>query len=434
MSWGVLEKEFLMMQNEQTIFIERRKKLAIAMQKSHQGSNQGIVLVTASFEEERRRFRQNSYFYYLFGITEPAAVGVITFDGQATVYLPDFGGARSQWVDENITLMSDPECYGLQRIKPLGEVQRGYSGVPVFVPTAYKNLIDDVRAITVNSGVIAKVCGDTASEIVLQNLFQFLEQSVGGKQFYSANTEVDSLRRVKSEYEIDLIRKAIDITSAAHTAVTKILRSGVLECALQAEIEAEFMRHGALIPAFPSIVGGGVKTTVLHYVDNNRVLNDGDLVVVDIGAEHQYYAADLTRTYPVNASYTSRQREVYELVLEAQAYAARLARPGMFLRNMAAKEQSLHWLVVEFFRQRGVEKYFPHGLGHYMGLDVHDVGTYMEQLQVGDVFTIEPGLYLRDEALGVRIEDDYLVTPEGVECLSSKLPKNVQEIEALMRR
>lgn len=417
-----------------SIFIERRKKLAAAMQKMHEGERQGVIVVAASFEEERRRFRQNSYFHYLFGITEPAAVGVITFDGQATVYVPDFGGARSQWVDENITLMSDPEKFGLQKIKPLGQVQRGYSGFPVFVSDAYQNLIDDVRIIASSRGVVAKVCGETASEIVLQNLFQFLEQSVGSKQFDNANAEVDSLRRVKSDYEIALIRKAIAITTAAHDAVAKILRPGMLECALQAEIEAVFMRHGALIPAFPSIVGGGVKTTVLHYVDNNRVLSQGDLVVVDIGAEHEYYAADLTRTYPVSGRYTSRQREVYDLVLEAQAYAAGFARPGMFLRNMAAKEQSLHWLVVEFFKQRGLEKFFPHGLGHYMGLDVHDVGTYAQQLQVGDVFTIEPGLYLRDEALGVRIEDDYLVTPMGVECLSTKLPKNAEEIEALMAR
>ena len=421
-----------MTQNEQSIFVERRQKLAAAVRKAHAGCEQGAIVIAASFEEERRRFRQNSYFYYLFGITEPAAVGVIPLTGQATVYLPDFGGARGQWVDENITLMSDPDAFGLQEIKPLGEVQRGYAGMPVFTASAYKNLIDDVCAVVASEGVMAKVCGDTASEIVLQNLFQFLEQAVGGAVFYNANTIVDSLRRIKIKQEIDLIRQAIAITTAAHRAVTKLLRPGMLECALQAEIEAEFMRHGALIPAFPSIVGGGVKSTVLHYVDNNRELRAGDLVVVDIGAEHQYYAADLTRTYPVSGRYTPRQREVYDLVLEAQAYAASVAKPGMFLRNAAAKEQSLHWLVVEFFKQRGLEKFFPHGLGHYMGLDVHDVGSYAEPLQVGDVFTIEPGLYLRDEELGVRIEDDYLVTATGAECLSAELPKKAEKIEALI--
>lgn len=419
-----------MTHNDSALFVERRQKLAAAVRKAHGGGEQGAVVIAASFEEERRRFRQNSYFYYLFGITEPAAVGIISLTGEACVYLPDFGGARGQWVDENITLMSDPEIFGLQEIKPLGEPQRGYAGMPIFTAAAYKNLIDDLRAVSFVGGVVAKVCGDTASEIVLQNLLQFIEQSVGGGIFYDANTMVDSLRRIKSKHEIDLIRRAIAITTAAHRAVTQVLRPGILECALQAEIEAEFMRHGALIPAFPSIVGGGVKSTVLHYVDNNRELQAGDLVVVDIGAENQYYAADLTRTYPVSGSYTDRQREVYDLVLEAQAYAAGIAKPGMFLRNMVAKEQSLHWLVVEFFKQRGLEKFFPHGLGHYMGLDVHDVGTYEEVLQVGDVFTIEPGLYLRDEALGVRIEDDYLVTAAGVECLSAKLPKNAQEIEA----
>ena len=423
-----------MTHNEKTLFVERRQKLLAAVRKAHDGREQGAIVIAASFEEERRRFRQNSYFYYLFGITEPAAVGVISLTGQVCVYLPDFGGARGQWVDENISLMSDPDMFSLHEIKPLGEVQRGYAGMPIFTGDAYKNVIDDLTAIVGTGGVVAKVCGDTVSEIVLHNLFNFLERAVGGVAFYDANTMVDVLRRIKSKHEIDLIRHAIAITTAAHKTVTKVLRPGMLECALQAEIEAEFTRNGALIPAFPSIVGGGVKSTVLHYVDNNRVLQAGDLVVVDIGAEHQYYAADLTRTYPVSGRYSPRQREVYDLVLEAQMYAASVAKPGMFLRNMAVKEQSLHWLVVEFFKQQRLEKYFPHGLGHYMGLDVHDVGVYTEPLQEGDVFTIEPGLYLRDEALGVRIEDDYLMTAAGAECLSKELVKNIQDVEMLLVR
>jgi Xaa-Pro aminopeptidase len=222
------------------------------------------------------------------------------------------------------------------------------------------------------------------------------------------------------------------ITTVAHGAAARALRPGLREYELQAVIEAEFLRQGALLSAFPSIIGGGVKSTVLHYVGNNRVLEAEDLVVVDIGAEYQYYAADLTRTYPVGGKYSARQREIYELVLEAQQYAAEIAKPGMFLRNIATKEQSLQWLVVEFFKKHKLEKYFPHGLGHYIGLDVHDVGSFMEELQPGDVITIEPGLYLRDEEIGVRIEDDYLVTATGVTCLSAALPKKILDIESIM--
>jgi Xaa-Pro aminopeptidase len=279
------------------------------------------------------------------------------------------------------------------------------------------------------------VWGSETSEVVLVQLMQFLAAAINNKQqLENKAVFVDRLRRIKSEAELTLIRQAIAITTAAHHVAAQYLRVGLTECELQAVIEAEFVRNGALIPAFPSIVGGGVMSTVLHYVNNDRVLQDSDLVVVDIGAEFGYYAADLTRTYPVNGVYTPRQKEIYTLVLEAQEYAASVVKPGMYLRNAVVKEQSLHWLVREFFKKHGFEKYFPHGLGHYMGLDVHDVGTYEEPLQPGDVFTIEPGLYLRDEAIGVRIEDDYLITATGAQCLSASLPKRVNEIELLVKK
>lgn len=411
---------------------QRRQKLALAISKAVGGAS-GSIIIPASFEEERRRFRQNSYFYYLFGITEPAAVGVLALNGKATLYLPDFGGARSQWVDEQIGLASDPALFFLEEIEPLGEPQAGYSSAPVFTAEAYKYLIDDLQQEHLAAGTLASVGGGSAGEVILQNLLNFIVARLGTKEpFYNATPYVDNLRRIKAPEEIISLKKAIAITEAAHEAVTKSLRSGMREYELQSIIEGEFLRNGALLTAFPSIVGGGVKSTVLHYVDNNRVLEEGEVVVVDIGAEYEYYAADLTRTYPIGGRYSAAQRKIYDLVLEAQQYAVSKARPGMFLRNVAAKEQSLHWLVVDFFKKHGMEKFFPHGLGHYLGLDVHDVGSYLEPLQEGDVFTIEPGLYLRDEAIGVRIEDDYLMTSAGAECLSKKMPKKAEEIEKLI--
>ena len=420
---------------DRDVFSQRRQKLAVAVRKANQQQELGAIVVCAAFEEERRRFRQNSYFYYLFGITEPGAVGLISLDGQATLYLPDFGGARSVWVDEQVSLSSDHSLFGLAVIKPMGEVQRGYSSGTVFTAGGYQQLINDIKKIFDKKGVVGGVWGETAGEVAICNLIQFLQQAcLDGGVFYNGTAIVDALRRVKSEQELVLIRQAINITIAAHHVAANVLRPGLKECELQAEIEAEFVRQGALLPAFPSIVGGGVKTTVLHYVENNRVLEKDDLVVVDIGAEYGYYAADLTRTYPVSGKYSPRQREIYDWVLAAQQYAADIAKPGMFLRNAVAKEQSLHWHVTEFFKKQGLEKFFPHGLGHYMGLDVHDVGTYLEPLQPGDVFTIEPGLYLRDESIGVRIEDDYLVTVSGVTCLSAALPKKAQELENLINK
>ena len=204
-----------------------------------------------------------------------------------------------------------------------------------------------------------------------------------------------------------------------------------MENEIQGMIEFTFTEAGAGI-AFPSIVGGGANSTVLHYTENHSVLESGDLVVVDIGASQEHYCADLTRTYPVSGKFTKRQLEIYNLVLETQQYIAELAKPGMWLNNREYPEQSLNHLAHKFIQDRGYGEYFPHGVGHYLGLDVHDVGSYATPLQVGDVITIEPGIYIPLEKLGVRIEDNYWITDKGAICLSEELPKAAVEIEQMM--
>jgi Xaa-Pro aminopeptidase len=155
--------------------------------------------------------------------------------------------------------------------------------------------------------------------------------------------------------------------------------------------------------------------------------------VVDIGAEANYYCADLTRTYPVSGTFTSRQKEIYNLVLDTQDHIANIAKPGMWLFNKEKPEQSLHHLAYAFLEKKGYAKYFPHGLGHFLGLDVHDVGNRAEPLEEGDVFTIEPGIYIPAEKIGVRIEDDYWMAKDGVVCLSEELPKNADDIERMVQ-
>ena len=165
--------------------------------------------------------------------------------------------------------------------------------------------------------------------------------------------------------------------------------------------------------------------TVVAVVDNC------ELVVVDIGAEYEYYAADVTRTYPVSGMFTDEQQELYRTVLEAQEYVFDLARPGMFIRNESQPELSLHHHAVNFFKERNLHEYFTHGIGHFLGLDVHDVGDYKEPLKSGDVITIEPGLYIPKKGLGIRIEDDYVIVDDGAVCLSDELVKEPEEIEDL---
>jgi len=244
---------------------------------------------------------------------------------------------------------------------------------------------------------------------------------------------LESMRRCKDMSEIELLYKAAEITVLAQEAAAQAIADDVRESEVQASLE--YMMTGAgTRPAFPSIVASGESSTILHYVDNNKMMKDGELVIVDVGAEYNYYSADITRTYPVSGVFNKRQRELYSMVLELQDYLATVAKPGFWINNKEQPEKSLNHLAKEFLVERGYDEYIQHGIGHYLGLDVHDVGDYSKPLQEGDVFTIEPGIYIPEEDLGIRIEDDYWVVKDGLICLTESLPKQIDDIEALVQQ
>ena len=230
---------------------------------------------------------------------------------------------------------------------------------------------------------------------------------------------VHKSRRVKEDHEINLIYKAAQITSLAIQSAAKSIESGKHEFQIQAVIEYIFRETAAAVPAFPSIIATGKNTTILHSSDRNTKLHADDLVVIDIGAEYGNYASDLTRTFPVGGKFSVRQKEVYDIVLQTQKHIESLAVPGMYLNNPKLPEKSLQHQAVKFLEKYGYSKYFVHGIGHFLGLDVHDVGSGDIPLQPGDVFTIEPGIYIPQENIGIRIEDDYAMADDGVVCLSA---------------
>ena len=256
-----------------------------------------------------------------------------------------------------------------------------------------------------------------------------------GRDVRNLRPSADSLRLVKDADEITRMRKAVDISVLGHVAAMQAARPGVWEYEIEAALEAEFRRNGADRVGYPSIVGSGPNSTTLHYDVNRRQTRDGDLVVVDAGAEWGQYTADVTRTFPVNGKFTPRQKAIYDLVLATQQAAFDSARPGATIAQ-------LNRVARDYMRAHSgtlcgaeaCDAYFIHGLSHWLGMDVHDVGDYSTPLKAGMVFTIEPGIYLAQEGLGVRIEDDVLVTATGVEWLSAKAPKTTAEIERLMRR
>jgi len=238
--------------------------------------------------------------------------------------------------------------------------------------------------------------------------------------------DIAFLRQVKSPTEVALLEKAIQMTLKGHQAAARTIAPGVMEFEVEAALEYEFRRNGAERPGFPSIVGSGPFSTVLHYDKSERRMEAGEVVVVDVGAEYAGYSADVTRTYPVSGKFSSRQREIYQIVLEAQKNAISKIKPGVRISD-------IHQAAMSHIRSKGFEKYFIHGTSHHIGLEVHDVGDTSRPLEPNMVITVEPGIYIPEEQLGIRIEDDVLVTPQGHRLLSP-FPREIAEIEALVKR
>jgi Xaa-Pro aminopeptidase len=262
-----------------------------------------------------------------------------------------------------------------------------------------------------------------------------LDSILGTPGFEAADGRplIGGLRLVKDEEELRRLGRAVDITMEAHREVWRVAAPGMAEYQLEAALEYVFRVQGAERVGFPSIVGSGPNSTVLHYDRNRRTLQEGDLVVVDIGAEFGYLTADITRTFPAGGTFTPRQKALYDLVLGARDAAVAAVRPGISISELGRVVRSyLQEHSGDLCGPESCGRYFVHGLSHWLGMDVHDVGPGSALLAPGMVLTIEPGLYIPDEALGIRIEDDVLVTETGCEVLTDALPRTTEAIEAAM--
>lgn len=411
------------------VYIQRRQELVAAIAKEFPQKT-GVVLLIGRFEQDRHVFHQESTFSYFTGVEEPGAIALLHLDGSAVLYIPATQVNRAHWMEGSLTTeQKHADQYGFAKIEYLGQPQAGYHASPLAPEAAYENILSQLRneqAIFTCSPV--SVHQYIEQKFTLERLKNFSPDTFS--QLVDISHLVAKMRRKKSLEELELMYHAVEVTMIAQEAAARAIGDGVEEAHVQASLEYMFTEHGAR-PAFPSIVGSGKQSTILHYNQNNQTMRTGDLVVVDIGAELNYYCADLTRTYPVSGKFTARQKEIYTAVLETQEYIASVAKPGMWINNKEKPEQSLQHLAVAFLEKRGFAKYFMHGIGHFLGMDVHDVGNSAEALQEGDVITIEPGVYIAEERIGVRIEDNYWVVKDGVECLSGELPKSIEEVEKM---
>jgi Xaa-Pro aminopeptidase len=427
-------------------FLRRRQALLAKMAPASAALIFAAPEATRSADSEYP-YRQNSDFWYFTGFNEPEAVLVLIKSDETHNHSVLFNRLRDKtaeiWFGRRLGQEAAPEKLAVDRA------------------LAFSEIGEQLHLLLNGLDVVYHAQGeyDYADSIVFAALDKLRR---GSRQNLSAPATltdwrpwVHELRLFKSEEEIAVMRRAGEITALAHTRAMEKCRPGMFEYQLEGEILHEFNRHGARFPSYNTIVGSGENGCILHYTENESEMRDGDLVLIDAGCEYKGYAGDITRTFPVNGKFTAPQREIYDIVLESLETALKLYRPGTSMQEVTGevirimvsglvKLGILKGEVDSLIADNAHRPFFMHGLSHWLGLDVHDVGAYGQDrsrlLEPGMVITVEPGLYIAPDAdvpaqyrgIGIRIEDDILITADGNENLTASVVKSADDIEALM--
>jgi Xaa-Pro aminopeptidase len=411
----------------------------------------GIAVIHTAPERLRNRdthypYRADSYFHYLSGFPEPEAVLVLIAgaESRSVLFCREKDLEREIWDGYRYGPEGAREVFGFDAAHPIAELAGRLPELLADQPALYYALGFDAEFDTRITTALNQVRANARAGAVPPGAIRDLR------------AVVDEMRLFKDDFELGLMRRAAAISAEAHRRAMAAARPGAYEYEVEAELLHAFRRHGAESPAYPSIVASGPNACVLHYVSNDRRMEDGELLLIDAGCELEGYASDITRSFPVNGRYSGPQRDIYELVLAAQTAAIASIRPGAHWNqpHEAAVEVLAQGLLdlklltgslAETIESGSYRRFYMHRTGHWLGLDVHDAGEYKlggqwRPLQPGMTLTVEPGCYIRPaedvpEAfwnIGVRIEDDALVTPEGCEIITAGTPRTVAEIEGLM--
>jgi len=397
----------------------------------------GVVVLFGYSDDEiaisTTTFRQNEMFYYLTGWNEPDAILFLVPKSpkgpgrgeieKEILFVPARDPGQEKWTgpkfgpeDANSTMRTGFPTVKRASLFPaeLQEALRTF-------PKIYTELTPQ---------------GESGEDNFVKEMVERLHLQAPYATFDDLRLPVTRMRMVKSDGEVALIRKAVEASVDAHLAAMKAVHPGVWEYEISALMNYEYGRRGCEWPAYPPIVGSGFSSTVLHYDRDDIQMKGGDVVVIDAAGSYGGYASDITRTLPVNGHFTARQLEIYQIVLGAQNAVLAAARPGMML---SGGPDSLQAIAYDYINTHGKDlhggtlgQYFIHGIGHHIGLNVHDPADYDVPLQANMVITDEPGIYIPEEKIGIRIEDDILITPDGAEVLSRRLPRTAVEVEKLM--
>ena len=433
---------------KQSEFKKRRKQL---MQRIGKGN---IALLGSSATKIRNRdvhypFRQDSDFYYLTGISEPDALAVFIpgrEQGEYILFCREFDEAKALWEGAHAGLEGATGHYQADDAFPIDDMDEILPGMlenkhKVFYPMGRDSDLDHHLLDWINH-----IKSQSRSGLVAPGELVSLEHIL------------HEMRLFKSPEEIKLMRRAAEVSAQGHVKAMQSCKAGLYEYQIEAGLVHHFMQEGLRSVAYPSIVAGGKNACVLHYTENTDKLKNGDLLLIDAGAECDHYAADITRTFPVSGRFSEPQKQLYQLVLDAQSAAFEQIKPGVPWHN--AHDASVEVLtkglvalgllegkVKALIKKEKFKQFYMHRIGHWVGMDVHDVGDYkIDQkwrlLEPGMVLTVEPGLYIPADCktvdekwrgIGIRIEDDLLVTEQGHEILTSGVPRTIAEIEALMQ-
>lgn len=423
---------------DKELFIANRRKLVKELKPDSVAVvNANDIMPTNA--DGTMRFRQNSDLFYLTGADQEETILVLCPDFadkkyREILFLRETNEHIATWEGHKLTREEARETTGIETVLWLSEFPAVFKTIMVMgdVANVYLNTNDHYRA---------SVTVETREARFVKNCMQQYPLH----KYERLAPILHRLRSVKDPREIELLQQACDITEKGFRRLLKFVKPGILEYEIEAELAHEFLRNASRGFAYEPIIASGANSCVLHYIDNSAVCNAGDVLLLDVGAEYANYNADLTRTIPVSGRFSKRQKSVYEAVLRVQREAMKLLKPGEKYYDYHKQIQQImeqELVGLKLIDKKDIKnqskdkplfmKYFMHGTGHQLGLDVHDVGSMYHKMQAGQVWTIEPGIYIREEGLGVRIENNVVIDKHGVIDLMKNIPVEAEEIEELM--
>lgn len=421
---------------DSNLFTKNRKKLIEKMAPNSLAIfNSNDIMPTNA--DGTMPFRQNNDLFYLSGVDQEESILVIFPDApnpkfREVLFLKETNEEIAIWEGEKLNKKRATETSGIETIFWLQDFEK-----------TLKSFIFEADTILLCNNEHLR----QGNEVETRNdrFRKWCKETYPNHNYGRIAPVMDYLRSIKEPEEVALMQEACNITAKAVDRALKFIKPGVMEYEIEAELMHEFLRNRSRGFAYTPIIASGFNACVLHYIENNQECKDGDVILMDIGAEYANYASDLTRSIPVSGKFTTRQKEVYNAVLSVMKDAMNLLKPGVLLADyhrQVGDLMTVQLLKLGLITQEEVDnenpdwpaykKYFMHGTSHYIGLDVHDVGSWYKPIEAGMVFTVEPGIYIREENLGIRLENDILITEDGYLDLMAHIPLEADDIEAAM--